>query len=334
MKSTENIIEILAACNLHGLILQENNVLERSNEATLDLLNEEKKAVVSFSVNPDDNTHFNVKFLEEDKLLYPLLYDKKCVQGFIDLYLSDQAVPENPPFGADMLADVIRLRDEETKPAYLTDGRSKRFFIGFGDWEEFMTGVENYATFNYFLKMRPICIATPLNTNVAQWRTAFSQSLFSVYRFYIGNMETTIFYAILEYIPCSQFIDLTEQFLKKNFANSPLGGLPPDIPVDLIYALTNFKFDVLWDKETLSKYIWENSEHSYGYTNSLSAITSDDEFEQTFMLFTEHPDISVRNFIAWDALIVRKNQKIYDKVKAIGISNEMYDYLKSEGLPV
>jgi len=37
---------------------------------------------------------------------------------------------------------------------------------------------------------------------------------------------------------------------------------------------------------------------------------------------------------SWDALIVRKNQKVYDKVKAIGISNEMYDWRKSEGLPV
>jgi hypothetical protein len=326
----KKIIKILSNCDLYGLTFKTDTLSEESNAGKVNVLDKEESVIASFTEIPGDSTIVNFSFFDENDLTYPLPYNESVIQNFLELYMSNKAQPEKLAYGPELLATVNYLRDSDNGPVSLEGGKSVRFFIGEGDWDDLMDTIEVSGSLNDFLHTSPICLASPLNTEVTQWKTSFSESLFSVFRLNFANMN--VFYISLNYIPRPEFGEITSLLLKNNFANTPLKILPNDMPVDLIYALSYFKFTILWDKEALSQLIWNDLKNAYYYIIFLSAITPNADFEKTFAPFLKHPDVSIRSLLACDALLMRKKTGFYQEVKKTGITEQMYNWLKEQGL--
>ncbi|MGA8942159.1 MAG: hypothetical protein WB502_05505 [Thermoactinomyces sp.] len=175
------------------------------------------------------------------------------------------------------------------------------FYIGVGHYENKMIEMENHAAFNSFLHTDRMVMATADGGQVSQWYTRYSGSIFSIYRIPEEDGRG-IFYLFVHYRPCP-FVKGKQKILENMSSEKESAGkLPPDVPVDVILALSGFSFEKLYTIDELKKEaIQGNYEwfvHLLGYLDCPLVQQEDQDIERVLADFVYCDHQAIRKDVA------------------------------------
>jgi hypothetical protein len=218
-----------------------------------------------------------------------------------------------------MLLTASRVRQATPVTFSSPQKKTLAYYYGHGDWDD-MAGIESQLTFNHFLALYTICLATAegVDGNISQRYTAFSASLSSLVRY--KAFGTTLFFLVFEYIPTDS--SYTKQ-MKSFYADKPfVQQFPDDAPMDILGMLNGTGNENLTTEANLFHKAQEGSLDSVLVLSVLSNVSN--RFEEYFLPLASHPEIKIRDFVASEA-IDQGNHKIIAKALECGVSKEVYE---------
>lgn len=289
---------------------------------------------IALRTKVDDNKLY-VAFNEEPEWLWIVVEPTvEALKKIYDRYAKPTitAADAGFPFGENAIARTIVLREAEGRVGLGGEGvKTIKWFIGYADYDDYMVSLENSLVFNNWLNQNMIRMATANGGNWSQWSALYSRSLITIMRWVPPQgQEHSSFTVEVQYFP----VEPTESVQKglAGHSNDERSGLhnkvPEDMPVDVVGFLFDAKFELLWGKKELLKWIKGGED---AYVQHLPVVISDDDFEDTYMQLADHPTQKLRDFIARE-VIWRGSKKAYEAIKKHGVSDDVVELAKEHKL--